>query len=68
MGASRYVVARSTSGGWATMTTFDALTICDDRCIVNINWRLGITEIRVFGVFREGEAVPLGEQPVYTFR
>ena len=66
-GALTYVVMRrnpTVVSGWNVMSTIDA-SVCDSRCSTTISWRVGMTEIGVFGIFN-GEVKLIGYD--FTYR
>lgn len=62
------------AAGWVQIgAPLDAHAVClfDQPCAIDIPWRVGITELQVFGVYTDGntgEAAPVGDRSVYTYR
>lgn len=68
--------SETAAAGWVLIgQPLDAHAVCpvgeSSVCASTIPWRVGVTEIQVFGVYQDGntgEATPVGDRPAYTYR
>jgi len=56
--------SETVTAGWVLMPPI----VAGDVSVTTIPWRVGLTEIQVFGISDDGEAYPVGDRNVFTYR